>query len=76
RGQESPKGCVTAVRAALTHSFDEGLVIEREQFTRLVAGEQSQALRHVFFGEREAQRIPGMPEGTKSLPVKNAVVIG
>jgi 3-hydroxyacyl-CoA dehydrogenase len=76
RGQESPKGCVTAVRAALTHSFDEGLAIEREQFTRLVAGEQSQALRHVFFGEREAQRIPGMPEGTKSLPVKNAVVIG
>ena len=76
RGQESPKGCVTAVRAALTQSFDEGLAIEREQFTRLVAGEQSQALRHVFFGEREAQRIPGMPEGTKSLPVKNAVVIG
>jgi len=76
RGQESPKGCVTAVRAALTHPFDEGLAIEREQFTRLVSGEQSQALRHVFFGEREAQRIPGMPEGTKSLPVTNAVVIG
>ncbi|MBS7809969.1 3-hydroxyacyl-CoA dehydrogenase NAD-binding domain-containing protein [Roseococcus pinisoli] len=76
RGQESPKGCVTAVRAALTTSFDEGLAIEREQFQRLVSGEQSQALRHVFFGEREAQRIPGMPEGTKSLPVKNAVVIG
>ncbi|MDB5376006.1 MAG: putative fatty acid oxidation complex alpha subunit, partial [Rubritepida sp.] len=76
RGQESPKGCVTAVRAALTHSFDEGLAIEREQFQRLVAGEQSQALRHVFFGEREAQRIPGMPEDTKSLPVSNAVVIG
>ncbi len=76
RGQESPKGCVAAVRAALTHGFDEGLAVEREQFTRLVSGEQSQALRHVFFGEREAQRIPGMPEGTKSLPVKNAVVIG
>lgn len=76
RGQESPKGCVTAVRAALTHPFDEGLAIEREQFTRLVAGEQSQALRHVFFGEREAQRIPGMPAETKPLPVKNAVVIG
>ena len=76
RGQESPKGCVTAVRAALTHSFDEGLAIEREQFQRLVSGEQSQALRHVFFGEREAQRIPGMPQGTRSLPVNNAVVIG
>jgi 3-hydroxyacyl-CoA dehydrogenase len=76
RGQESPKGCVTAVRAALTQPFDEGLAIEREQFQRLVAGEQSQALRHVFFGEREAQRIPGMPADTQPLPVKNAVVIG
>ncbi|WP_424814760.1 3-hydroxyacyl-CoA dehydrogenase NAD-binding domain-containing protein [Roseococcus sp. YIM B11640] len=76
RGQESPKGCVTAVRAALTHSFEDGLNIEREQFQRLVAGEQSQALRHIFFGEREAVRVPDMPEGTQPLPVKNAVVIG
>ena len=41
RGQESPKGCVAAVRAALTAPFDEGLLVERQQFTRLVEGEQS-----------------------------------
>ncbi|WP_207541080.1 3-hydroxyacyl-CoA dehydrogenase NAD-binding domain-containing protein [Sabulicella rubraurantiaca] len=76
RGQESPKGCATAVRAALTMPFEEGLNVEREQFQRLVAGEQSHALRHIFFGEREAARIPGMPEGTQPLPVKKAVVIG
>ena len=76
RGQESPKGCVAAVRAALTHSFDDGLLVERQQFTRLVEGEQSFALRHIFFGEREAQRVPDMPADTQPLPVKNAVVIG
>ncbi len=50
RGQESPKGCVAAVRAALTAPFDEGLLVERQQFSRLVEGEQSFALRHIFFG--------------------------
>jgi 3-hydroxyacyl-CoA dehydrogenase len=76
RGQESPKGCVEAVRAAFTMPFDDGLNVEREQFQRLVAGEQSQALRHIFFGEREAQRVPGLPADAKSLPVNKLVVIG
>ncbi len=76
RGQESPKGCVAAVRAAFTQDFDDGLTVERDQFMGLVQGEQSHALRHIFFGEREVARIPGMPEGTQPLPVKKIVVIG
>ncbi|MDO9706853.1 3-hydroxyacyl-CoA dehydrogenase NAD-binding domain-containing protein [Paracraurococcus lichenis] len=76
RGQESPLGCVAAVRAAFTQPFEEGLNVEREQFTRLVQGEQSQALRHIFFGEREAQRIPDLPADAKPLPVNRLVVIG
>jgi 3-hydroxyacyl-CoA dehydrogenase len=76
RGQESPKGCAAAVRAALTSSFEDGLNTEREIFTKLVNGEQSFALRHIFFGEREASRVPDMPPDTHPLPVKKAVVIG
>ncbi|WP_149535414.1 3-hydroxyacyl-CoA dehydrogenase NAD-binding domain-containing protein [Siccirubricoccus phaeus] len=76
RGQESPKGCVTAVRAAFTMPFEDGLNVEREQFQTLVAGEQSQALRHIFFGEREAVRIPDLPADAKPLPVNKLVVIG
>ena len=76
RGQESPLGCVEAVRAAFTLPFEEGLKVERDQFQRLVAGEQSQALRHIFFGEREAQRVPGLPADAKALPVNKLVVIG
>ena len=76
RGQESPKGCAAAVRAALTGSFEDGLNTEREIFTKLVNGEQSFALRHIFFGEREASRVPDMPTDTHPLPVKKAVVIG
>jgi 3-hydroxyacyl-CoA dehydrogenase len=76
RGQESPRGCVEAVRAAFTMPFEEGLKRERELFQSLVSGEQSQALRHVFFGEREVQRVPGVPADTKPLPVERVVVIG
>ncbi len=76
RGQESPLGCVEAVRAAFTMPFEEGLKVERDQFQRLVAGEQSQALRHIFFGEREAQRVPGLPADAKGLTVNKLVVIG
>jgi 3-hydroxyacyl-CoA dehydrogenase len=76
RGQESPLGCVEAVRAAFTMPFEEGLKVERDQFQRLVAGEQSQALRHIFFGEREAQRVPDLPADARPLPVEQLVVIG
>ncbi len=76
RGQESPKGCVAAVRAAFTMSFEDGLQVERQQFQHLVAGEQSQALRHIFFGEREVLRVPGLSPEAKALPVRHVVVIG
>jgi len=76
RGQESPKGCAEAVRASFTMPFEEGLAKERELFTKLVASEQSRALRHIFFGEREVLRIPDMPPDVKPLPVARLVVIG
>jgi 3-hydroxyacyl-CoA dehydrogenase len=76
RGQESPKGCVEAVRASFTMPFEEGLRKESDLFASLVAGEQSKALRHIFFGEREAQRVPGLPADTQVLPVGKLVVIG
>jgi 3-hydroxyacyl-CoA dehydrogenase len=76
RGQESPKGCAEAVRASFTMPFEEGMAKERELFTKLVASEQSRALRHIFFGEREVLRIPDMPPDVKPLPVARLVVIG
>ncbi len=76
RGQESPLRCVEAVRNSLTLPFDEGIAAERRISAQIHAGEQSRALRHVFFSEREVQRIIGMPDDVKPLPVANVVVIG
>ena len=58
RGQRAPYACVEAVRAALDLPFDAGLERERMLFAELMAGEQSKALRHLFFAERNAARTP------------------
>ncbi|MBV8091378.1 MAG: enoyl-CoA hydratase/isomerase family protein, partial [Alphaproteobacteria bacterium] len=76
RGRDAPAACVEAVRNAITMPFDEGLKREAELFRKLVAGDQSKAQRHIFFAEREAARVPGIPEGTKPRPITRAAVIG
>ncbi|HWZ67155.1 MAG TPA: 3-hydroxyacyl-CoA dehydrogenase NAD-binding domain-containing protein [Stellaceae bacterium] len=76
RGRDAPAACVEAVRNAITLPFEEGLKRERELFRKLVAGDQSKAQRHIFFAEREAARVPGIPEGTKPRPIATGAVIG
>jgi 3-hydroxyacyl-CoA dehydrogenase len=76
RGMLAPVNCAKSVRAALTEPFDQGLQTERALFNELVNSEQSLALRHIFFAEREAQKVPGVPPGTPTVKVKKAAVIG
>ncbi len=61
RGQVAPLKMLEAVQAATTMSFADGQAKERELFVELMQGEQSIALRHVFFAERLATRISGFP---------------
>ncbi|OYV39532.1 MAG: 3-hydroxyacyl-CoA dehydrogenase [Rhodospirillales bacterium 20-64-7] len=75
-GVEAPAACVQSVRNAFTLPFDEGIAAERALFMKLVSGDQSKAQRHIFFAEREAIKIPGMPAGLKPAPIAKAVVIG
>jgi 3-hydroxyacyl-CoA dehydrogenase len=76
QGQEAPVACVEAVRNAIVLPFEEGLERESELFQRLVAGDQSKAQRHIFFAEREAAKIPDMPERTKPRQINSGAVIG
>src|SRR3546814_4894023 len=57
RGLEAPKACIEAVKAATELPIDQGQQKERALFAKLVAGAQSEALRHVFFAERAAAKI-------------------
>jgi 3-hydroxyacyl-CoA dehydrogenase len=72
----APLKCVEAVAAAITKKFDDGLKFERELFIELVQTTESKALRHAFFGERAASKIPDVPDTTPTRAIKSAAVIG
>jgi len=72
----APLKCIDAVEAAVTRPFDEGMKVERDGFMYLLTTPESRALRHAFFGERAAAKIPDVPEDTPVRPINSAAVIG
>ena len=76
RGMPAPMRCVEAVKAAVKLPFEQGLALEREFFVELVQSSESKALRHVFFAERAASKIPDVPDDTKTRAIDRAAVIG
>ena len=65
-GEELPgagqvRGCGGS---AVKRQFDDGMAYERELFTALMFTPECKALRHAFFGERAASKIPDVPEDT------------
>jgi 3-hydroxyacyl-CoA dehydrogenase len=76
RGFEAPEASIKCIEAAARLPFDEGKKFERDQFVKLVGGVQSQAQRYMFFAERQAAKIDGLPEGTATRPVKKVGLIG
>jgi 3-hydroxyacyl-CoA dehydrogenase len=56
--------------------FDQGCWREAELFRECLFSPQSKALIHVFFGEREVGKIPGIGKETPVLPVRKAAVVG
>lgn len=76
RGQIAPVKIVDALEAAATLPFAEGIKKEREIAGELMGGTQSKALRHVFFAEREAAKVPDIPSDTPVRPVKSVAIVG
>ncbi|HEX7644553.1 MAG TPA: 3-hydroxyacyl-CoA dehydrogenase NAD-binding domain-containing protein [Burkholderiaceae bacterium] len=72
----APLQCVEAVAAAVTMKFDDGIAFERKLFLELVQSTESKALRHAFFGERAASKLPDVPEDTPTRAIKSVAVIG
>ena len=65
---------IRSVEAAFDKPLAEGLAVEREEFKTLVASDQSKALRHVFFAERAAARVPGIGKDVKPRKVEKVAV--
>ncbi len=76
RNFPAPAKCVDAVEAATKKKFAEGLATERELFISLMWTPESRALRHLFFAERAASKIPDVPSDTPKRDIKKVGVIG
>jgi 3-hydroxyacyl-CoA dehydrogenase len=76
RGMMAPLAAIDAIEGATKLSFDEGCREEQRLFTECLNSDQSKALIHVFFGEREVAKIPDVPKETPTVPVNNVAVAG
>lgn len=76
RGMRAPYACIECVEAAVDLPFDEGVAREREIFEVCVASDESRAMRHVFFAERAARKIPGIGKDVKPRTIAKAGVLG
>ncbi|NUR46434.1 MAG: 3-hydroxyacyl-CoA dehydrogenase [Sphingomonas sp.] len=76
RGFDAPLKNVEAVKIACEKPYSEGVLDERRMFMELMSGTQAKAQHYVFFAERKAAKIEGLPENTEPRPVKKVGVIG
>lgn len=74
RGAAAPVAIVDCIEKACTVPGLDGLAFEQATVMQLLAGPDHAALRHCFFAEREARKIPGIPE--RDTPIRRIAVIG
>jgi 3-hydroxyacyl-CoA dehydrogenase len=72
----APMAAIDSVENSTRLSFDKGLEAERRLFEKCLFSDQSKALIHVFFGEREVAKVPDVPKTTPVIPINSAAVVG
>src|SRR5208337_4077199 len=76
RGLVAPLAAIDAVEAATQLPFEEGCQAEAKLFNECLFSDQSKALIHVFFGEREVAKIHDIPKEAAVIPVNRVAVVG
>jgi 3-hydroxyacyl-CoA dehydrogenase len=76
QGQRAPAANVASVRRSFIMDLDAAMEEDIRTNAELMAGTESRALRYLFFAEREAARLPGLPAGVEPRAVKAAAVVG
>ena len=77
RGFDAPEANIKCIEAAVnSKTFEEGLAEERRLFGGLMSGTQSAAQRYYFFAERQANKIPEVPDDTPLREIKKVGVLG
>ncbi|PSL18691.1 FAD-dependent oxidoreductase [Shimia abyssi] len=65
KGQIAPHRAIDLVALSTEQPFEQAIAVERETFVELRKGDQSKALRHIFFAERAAK----VPDALKDMTV-------
>ena len=66
---------VQAVQASML-PFKEGAAVEARLFDELRQSRESKALRHLFFAEREAAKVPSLAKDVKTRPITTIGIVG
>lgn len=74
RGGYAAHKVVDAIEAAVTLSFAQGIAREYRLFDECVRSNQSRALRHAFFAERDSDKFPALE--SSPIAVEKAGVVG
>jgi 3-hydroxyacyl-CoA dehydrogenase len=76
RGAHAPYAAVDAIAAGVQGGFEAGSAREIELFADCVLSAESRNLIRLFFAEREAAKVPGVPKDTPTAEIRGAAVIG
>jgi 3-hydroxyacyl-CoA dehydrogenase len=76
RGLPAPMTAIDAIEAATKMPFEKGCEEEARLFDKCLYSDESKALIHVFFAEREVAKIPDVPKETPVIPVNSVAIVG
>lgn len=73
----APAAIIKCIKyAVLGSDFNKGLAVEGNEFVKLMNGPYSKALRHLFFAEREALKIPSLTGAKNRRKIEKIGVVG
>jgi 3-hydroxyacyl-CoA dehydrogenase len=72
----APQRIVRCVQAAATLPFQEGEAVEAALFEECRVSPESVAMRHLFFAERAAGKLPGVPSDFTPRTIRKVGVLG
>ncbi|MFS8038907.1 FAD-dependent oxidoreductase [Xanthobacter sp. AM11] len=75
KGAPAIASAIRVITGTRNGDFAAGLAAERAAFLVLRESAEANALRHLFFAERKAGKVPGL-EGVAARPITSAAVIG
>jgi len=75
-GEEAPQAIITCIEASMSKDFQDAMQVEFQEFCKLMAGTQSQALQYMFFAERQCQKIPGVAGAVRPRQLKCCGIVG